>query len=149
MAFDFLNHYPTYLLKIFFSVSLFFHGLFYAKATLRERQQCYYYLIHTLRDKEYHTFPKGIRPKVNAITRLEFERTYYNVTVWHVSYPTTEIPTHWIYRVPPNRKKYNVIGIVTNTCFITTTMLQSRTLPTKPQGLPSFYFSNLINIIFT
>ena len=32
-------------------------------------------------DKEFHTFPKGIRAKVNIIARLEFELAYFEVTV--------------------------------------------------------------------
>ena len=32
-------------------------------------------------DKGIHIFPKGISPKVNLITELEFELTNYNVAV--------------------------------------------------------------------
>ena len=34
----------------------------------------------------FHAFPKGIIPKVNFIARLEFELTYYDVVVQHVSH---------------------------------------------------------------
>ena len=40
--------------------------------------------------KEIHVFfsnfPKDISPKVNVIAQLEFELTYYNVTVQHFSH---------------------------------------------------------------
>ena len=36
-----------------------------------------HYLTPSWEDKEVHTFPKGICPKVNVITRLEFELAYY------------------------------------------------------------------------
>ena len=29
----------------------------------------------------FHTLPEGIRPKVNAISQLELELTYYDLTV--------------------------------------------------------------------
>ena len=40
----------------------------------------------------FHIFPKGISAKVNVIAWLEFELTYYNVTVQHVNHYTTETP---------------------------------------------------------
>ena len=39
-----------------------------------------------------HTFAKGISLEVNIITQLEFELTYYNITVQHVSYCTMVTP---------------------------------------------------------
>ena len=38
------------------------------------------------------TFPMGISPKVNLITRLEFELAYYNVEVKFVSQEARKIP---------------------------------------------------------
>ena len=35
------------------------------------------------------TFPKGIRPKVIAVTLLEFELIYYDVAVPHFSHDAT------------------------------------------------------------
>ena len=43
-------------------------------------------------NKDVHTFPKGISPKVNVIARLEFELAYYDVTVHYVSHYDTGIP---------------------------------------------------------
>ena len=40
-------------------------------------------------DKGVHTFTKGISMKLNVIERLEFELTYYNVTVEYGSHYTT------------------------------------------------------------
>ena len=37
-------------------------------------------------DKLVHTFPKGISLKVNVIARLEFELTYYDAAVQHISH---------------------------------------------------------------
>ena len=37
-------------------------------------------------DDDDDIFPKGMNPKVNVIARLEFELTYYAVTVQHVSH---------------------------------------------------------------
>ena len=36
------------------------------------RGQKWYYLIYSREDKGIHTFPKGIRPKVNVIKQLDF-----------------------------------------------------------------------------
>ena len=41
-------------------------------------------------DKEVHTFPNGISPKVNVMVRLEFELIYYDVTVQQVNNSATE-----------------------------------------------------------
>ena len=43
-----------------------------SKPSSRE-ELLWYYLTNSLEDKEIHTFPKGICPKVNVIARLEFE----------------------------------------------------------------------------
>ena len=42
--------------------------------------------------KWIHTFPKGICPKVNVITRLEFELAYYNFGVQRFNHYTTRTP---------------------------------------------------------
>ena len=47
-------------------------GLHNAKAILVEKQQ-WYYLTHSRRYKEVHTFLKGINSKVNVIAPLGFE----------------------------------------------------------------------------
>ena len=52
----------------------------------------WYYLTHCWGDKEVHTFPKGISPKVNVLARLEFELAYYDVTIQYISPHTTETP---------------------------------------------------------
>ena len=41
---------------------------------------------------EDHVFPKGINLKVNAVARLEFELSYYDTTISHVSHYITETP---------------------------------------------------------
>ena len=40
------------------------------------------------RDKGFHAFLKGISPKVNLMTRLEFETTYFEIAILHVSHDT-------------------------------------------------------------
>ena len=62
-----------------------FLGLFKAKAIFVE-QQLWYYLTNCWRDKRVHTFPKGISPKVNAISLLEFEPACSDVTFRHVNH---------------------------------------------------------------
>ena len=47
--------------------------------------------------KGVHTFPKGISLKVTIIAWMEFELTFYNVTVQHVSHDTTGTPPPGIY----------------------------------------------------
>ena len=47
------------------------------------------------RDKEVHAFPKSITLKVNLIARLEFELTYYNVAVQHISNYATSTLLNW------------------------------------------------------
>ena len=64
-------------------------GLFSAKALLVEEQQ-WYYLSLCWGNKKVQYFSKGISPKVNIITRLEFERAYYDVLIQHVSHYTTD-----------------------------------------------------------
>ena len=44
-----------------------------------EQQQ--YYLIHSWGDKEAHTLPKGINPKVQVIARFELGLVYLEVAV--------------------------------------------------------------------
>ena len=43
------------------------------------------------KDKKVHAFPKTICPKVKLIVSLDFEPTYYNVAVEHVSHNTMRI----------------------------------------------------------
>ena len=37
----------------------------------------WYYLIHSWRDKEVHTFPKGINPKINIIVWLDYQLIFF------------------------------------------------------------------------
>ena len=46
-------------------------------------EQQWYYLTHSWEDKGVHTFPKGIRRKVNVIARLDIELDYSDVIVLH------------------------------------------------------------------
>ena len=59
-------------------MSINFCRLFDIKIILVE-EQSWHYLIHSLRDKEVHTFPKGIVTEDNVMARLEFELVYYDV----------------------------------------------------------------------
>ena len=43
------------------------------------------YLTHRWGDKEDHTFPKGISPKVSVMAKLGFEHIYYDITAHHIS----------------------------------------------------------------
>ena len=55
------------------------HGLSSAKAILVE-EELQNYLNHSWQeDKRVHTFPKDISQKVNATSRQEIERAFYNV----------------------------------------------------------------------
>ena len=65
--------------------------LFNAKPILLE-DQWRYYSTRSWEDKEVHTFPKGICPKVNVIARLEFESAYYDSAVHHFNHYTTKTP---------------------------------------------------------
>ena len=38
------------------------------------------------------SFPRSISPKLNVITRLEFELTYFEATVPHIKHDATETP---------------------------------------------------------
>ena len=67
--------------------------LFNAKAILLEEQ---YYLTHSWEDKGFHTFPKGICPKVNIIARLENELAYYDSVVHPFNHYTTRAPTSFL-----------------------------------------------------
>ena len=79
-----------------------FVGYFNVKSVLLEEQQCYY-LTHSWEDKGVHTFPMGICPKVNVITRLEFELVYYDFAVHRFNHYTTRTP-------PPRRGETCWIG---------------------------------------
>ena len=48
-----------------------------------------YNLIQNWRGKGFITDPKSINPKVNLIERLEFELTYFDVAVKHVTHYST------------------------------------------------------------
>ena len=48
-----------------------------------------YYLTNCWKDKEVHTFPKGICPKVNVIARLEFEFANYDSVVHQFNHYAT------------------------------------------------------------
>ena len=67
------------------------HRLFHAKAILVERQKLNY-LTHSWGDNRVYTFPKSISLKVNTIVQLEFELTYYNVTIQLISYYALGLP---------------------------------------------------------
>ena len=45
----------------------------------------------------FHPFTEGINPKMNPMARLEFELSYYDVTVQHVNHCTTGTPPSLIY----------------------------------------------------
>ena len=70
-----------------------FFWFFNAKAMLVKEEQ-WYYLTHSWRDKGIPIFLKGIRPNVNVITQLEFELTYYDAAVQLVSYYTMGTPPY-------------------------------------------------------
>ena len=53
--------------------------------TARSRVSIYSSYLSSGKDKEIHIFPKGISPKVIAMTPLEFEPAYYDFSVQHVS----------------------------------------------------------------
>ena len=49
-------------------------------------------LFYNWEEKGVHTFPKGIFPKVNVISRLEYELAYYDSAVHRFNYYTTRTP---------------------------------------------------------
>ena len=59
-------------------------------------EQWWYYLTHTWGggDKEVHASPKGSSPNVNLSAILEFELTYHDVAVQHISNYATRIPPY-------------------------------------------------------
>ena len=65
--------------------------LFNAKAILLEELN-WCYLTHSWEDKWVHSFAKGICPKVNVITRMEFEQVYYDSVVQFVNHYTMGTP---------------------------------------------------------
>ena len=65
--------------------------LFNAKAILLE-EQYWYSLTHNWEDTGFHTFPKGICPKVNVIARLEYELAYYDSAVHRFNHYTRGHP---------------------------------------------------------
>ena len=70
-----MRFHSRWFLSFFLSLNLC--GLFNAKAILIEE----YYLTYNWRCKGIHTFPKGIRLKVNVIVQLEFELINFKVAV--------------------------------------------------------------------
>ena len=52
-------------------------------------EQLWYNLTQSWEDKGVYTFPKGIRPKVNIIARLEYEPTYYDSAVYRFNHYST------------------------------------------------------------
>ena len=75
------------LVSLFNGISPFFR-LFDAQAILLE-EQLWHYLTHSWEDKGVHTFAKGICPKVNVKTRLEYELAYYDSAVHRFNNYTT------------------------------------------------------------
>ena len=59
-----------------------YRGLFNIGASLIEKQK-WCYLINIRGNKGIQTFYKGIRSKVNATRRLDFEFAHYDVGVKH------------------------------------------------------------------
>ena len=53
----------------------------------------YYYYYYYWRVKRVHFFTEGIRSKVNAIARLEFEHAFYDIAILYVNHNTTETPS--------------------------------------------------------
>ena len=70
----------SYNLFIFSLVSLvsLFNGISTFVGYLMPMPFSKNYFTNSWADKEVHTFPKGICPKVNVIARLEFELAYYD-----------------------------------------------------------------------
>ena len=50
-------------------------------------------LTYSLEDKGVHTFPKGISPKLNFISRLEFELAYFKAAVLYLSHHAMGTPS--------------------------------------------------------
>ena len=90
------------LVSLFNGISTFV-GFFNAKAILLEEQLCYH-LTHSWEDKGVHTFPKGICPKVNVITRLEYELAYYDSAVHCFNHYTTRTPHQFLSGIRDSRK---------------------------------------------
>ena len=87
------------LVWLFNGISTLFR-LINTKAILLEEQQ-WHYITHSWEDKGFHTFPKGICPKVNVIARLEYELAYYNSAVHRFKPYTTYIFIYiYAYRLP-------------------------------------------------
>ena len=61
-------------------------SLFNAISTSPVEEQKWYHLTYNWENIVLHTFPKDKSPKGNIIARLEFELTYFEVAVKHVSH---------------------------------------------------------------
>ena len=98
-----LNSIVKDLNSVWFGFFILWHintcGVFKAKVILLE-EQLWYYLTHSWEDKEFHTFPKGICPKVNVIAQLEYELAYYNFAVHRFNHYTTRTPPGFELRSP-------------------------------------------------
>ena len=57
-----------------------------------QKEQSWYYLTHSWEDKGFHTFPKGICPKVKVIAPLEYELAYNDSAVHRFNHYTTRTP---------------------------------------------------------
>ena len=79
------------LVSLFNSISTFV-GYLMPKFILVE-EQAWYNLTHSRGwvGKEVHTFSKSISHKVNVVVQLEFEPSYHDVTVHHITHHATGI----------------------------------------------------------
>ena len=89
------QHLPIGLIWLCFFVFVLWptnvRELFNSKAIDAEQPWCYW--TNGSGDTEVHAFFKSISPKENIIVWLEFELTYYDVTVQHYNHYATGIPT--------------------------------------------------------
>ena len=64
-----------------------FHGLFNAKTSIIEKKNISGIIYPWAKGlEEVYSLPDGISPKMDVIARLEFELTYYDVSVQYVSH---------------------------------------------------------------
>ena len=56
-----------------------------------KKKSCATILTHNWEDKGVHTVSKGICPKVNVIARLEYELTYYDLTITPRGHPLSNV----------------------------------------------------------
>ena len=72
-------------------IKLGYYVLFNTKPILVEE---WFYWTHNKRNKEIHTFPKSISPKVNVIAWPEIELAYFKATVHHFKHYFTGTPPY-------------------------------------------------------